>query len=104
MIGHVHLQAGDTTTAHKFYVATLGFEAALSMCSALFVSAGGCHHHMDMNTWNSSGAGPRVPALGLGVVDLVLPETEDLDALKARLKPKKHQFKDDGKTLEVSDP
>lgn len=86
MIGHVHLQVGDTTTAHKFYVDALGFEATLSMRGALFVSAGGYHHHMAMDTWNSAGAGPRVPALGLGVVDLVLPEVEDLEALKDRLK------------------
>lgn len=85
MVGHVHLQVGDTTTAHKFYVDALGFEVTLSMRGALFVSAGG-HHHMAMDTWNSAGAGPRVPALGLGVVDLVLPEVEDLEALKDRLK------------------
>lgn len=104
VVGHVHLQVGDTTTAREFYVDTLGFEATFEMPSALFVSAGGYHHHMAMNTWNSAGAGPRVPALGLGVVDIVLPEADDLGALTDRLRTKGLQFADDGRTLEVEDP
>ncbi|WP_299276679.1 VOC family protein [uncultured Georgenia sp.] len=104
VVGHVHLQVGDTTTAKQFYVDTLGFETTLEMPSALFVSAGGYHHHMAMNTWNSAGAGPRVPALGLGVVDIVLPEDDDLGALKDRLRTRGLQFADDGRTLEVEDP
>ena len=104
VVGHVHLQVGDTTTAREFYVDSLGFEATASLPGALFVSAGGYHHHMAMNTWNSAGAGPRVPALGLGVVDIVLPEEDDLGALKDRLRTRGLQFADDGRTLEVEDP
>ncbi len=104
VVGHVHLQVGDTTTAREFYVDTLGFDATFEMPSALFVSAGGYHHHMAMNTWNSAGAGPRVPALGLGVVDIELPEEDDLGALKDRLRTRGLQFADDGRTLEVEDP
>lgn len=104
VVGHVHLQVGDTTTAKQFYVDTLGFEATFEMPSALFVSAGGYHHHMAMNTWNSAGAGPRVPALGLGVVDIVVPEADDLGALTDRLRTKGWSFRDDGRTLEVEDP
>ncbi|WP_226924650.1 VOC family protein [Georgenia satyanarayanai] len=104
VVGHVHLQVGDTTTAKQFYVDTLGFEATFEMPSALFVSAGGYHHHMAMNTWNSAGAGPRVPALGLGVVDIVVPDTEDVGALTDRLRTRGWAFRDDGRTLEVEDP
>ncbi|WP_454083548.1 VOC family protein [Georgenia sp. Marseille-Q6866] len=104
VVGHVHLQVGDTTTAKQFYVDTLGFEATFEMPSALFVSAGGYHHHMAMNTWNSAGAGPRVPALGLGVVDIVVPDSEDIAALTDRLRTKGWSFRDDGRTLEVEDP
>ena len=65
-VGHVHLQVGDVQTAREFYVDRLGFEATAAFGdSALFVSAGGYHHHMAMNTWNSRGAGPRRLALGL---------------------------------------
>ncbi|WP_413450194.1 VOC family protein [Georgenia phoenicis] len=104
VVGHVHLQVGDTTTAREFYVDTLGFEATFEMPSALFVSAGGYHHHMAMNTWNSAGAGPRVPALGLGVVDIVVPDAEEIGALTDRLRTKGWAFRDDGRTLEVEDP
>ncbi|MBD8062319.1 VOC family protein [Actinomycetaceae bacterium Sa1BUA1] len=104
VVGHVHLQVGDTTTAKQFYVDTLGFEPTFEMPSALFVSAGGYHHHMAMNTWNSAGAGPRVPALGLGVVDIVVPDAEDIGALTDRLRSRKWSFRDDGRTLEVEDP
>ena len=104
VVGHVHLQVGDTATAKDFYVGALGFEATFEMPSALFVSAGGYHHHMAMNTWNSAGAGPRVPALGLGRVDIVLPGADDLGALTSRLRARGLQFRDDGRTVEVDDP
>ena len=104
VVGHVHLQVGDTATAREFYVGSLGFEATLEMSGVLFVSAGGYHHHMAMNTWNSAGAGPRVPALGLGVVDIVVPEGEEISALAERLRARGVQFADDGRTLEVADP
>ncbi|HAN23267.1 MAG TPA: glyoxalase, partial [Microbacterium ginsengisoli] len=52
-VGHVHLSVGDVATARAFYVDTLGFDATASMGNqALFVSAGGYHHHMAMNVWN----------------------------------------------------
>ncbi len=104
VVGHVHLQVGDTATARQFYADTLGFEATFEMPSALFVSAGGYHHHMAMNTWNSAGAGPRVPALGLGVVDVVVPDDDEIGALTDRLRSRGLQFRNDGRTLEVEDP
>jgi len=55
-VGHVHLQVGDVATARDFYVNQLGFSATAEIPgSAVFVSAGRYHHHMAMNTWNSSG-------------------------------------------------
>ncbi|MEE6296553.1 VOC family protein [Georgenia wangjunii] len=103
-VGHVHLQVGDTAVAREFYVDTLGFEATIEMRGALFVSAGGYHHHMAMNTWNSAGAGPRVPALGLGRVDIVLPGADDVTALRSRLRSRGLDVRDDGASLEVEDP
>src|SRR6195952_2034776 len=53
-VGHVHLSVGDVASAKEFYVKRLGFETTLEIPgSALFVSAGGDHHHMAMNTWGS---------------------------------------------------
>jgi catechol 2,3-dioxygenase len=57
-LGHVHLQVGDIPEAERFYHHVLGFDVVASMPSALFVSAGGYHHHIGMNTWHSRGASP----------------------------------------------
>lgn len=86
-IGHVHLQVGDVPTAEKFYVDTLGFAKTTSFHGqALFVSAGGYHHHMAMNVWNSRGAGPRKDTLGLGEVLITVPNADEIGALADRLK------------------
>lgn len=104
-VGHVHLQVGDVPTARAFYVDALGFEPSFSaMPGVLFASAGGYHHHVAMNTWNSQGAGPRAASLGLGDVAITVPGREDLDALAARLNARNLQFADDGRSAQVSDP
>lgn len=85
-VGHVHLQVGDVDTAHRFYVDVLGFERTAGWRDqALFVSAGGYHHHMALNVWNSRGAGPRKDTLGLGEVLIRVPGTDEVDALADRL-------------------
>jgi catechol 2,3-dioxygenase len=66
MIGHMHLQVGDIPTAARFYSEVLGFDIVAQMPSALFVSAGGYHHHIGMNTWHSRGAKPA-PAGSAGL-------------------------------------
>ncbi|WP_447587064.1 VOC family protein [Microbacterium lacticum] len=104
-IGHVHLSVGDVATARAFYVDALGFETTASMPgSALFVSAGGYHHHMAMNVWNSRGAGPRMPALGLGRVELALPDADGLGALTERLRDHGVAVRDDGRAVTFVDP
>ena len=60
-LGHIHLQVGDISRAVTFYHDILGFDMVAEMPSALFVSAGGYHHHIGMNTWHSKGAGPTPP-------------------------------------------
>ena len=105
VVGHVHLQVGDVETAREFYVKRLGFESTIEIPGqALFVSAGGYHHHMAMNTWNSKGAGPRQLALGLGRVDIEVPSVDDVGALSDRLKHFGVQTRDDGQTVAVDDP
>lgn len=104
-VGHVHLSVGDVASARAFYVDALGFDATASLGDqALFVSAGGYHHHMAMNVWNSRGAGPRMPALGLGRVDIQVPETDALGELQERLSHFGIATRDDGKTLSFDDP
>ncbi|QHC56866.1 VOC family protein [Rathayibacter tanaceti] len=104
-VGHVHLSVGDVATAKEFYVDRLGFETTIAAGGqALFVSAGGYHHHMAMNTWNSAGAGRRQLALGLGQVEIVVPGADDLGALGERLGRAGVATRDDGRTLAFEDP
>ena len=104
-VGHVHLQVGDVQGAHDFYVDRLGFEQTINYGgTALFVSAGGYHHHMAMNVWNSAGAGPRLPALGLGQIDIRVPSTDDVGALTERLQHFGVATRDDGQTVSFDDP
>jgi catechol 2,3-dioxygenase len=104
-VGHVHLKVGDIPTAKRFYVDTLGFETTFEYGSqALFVSAGGYHHHVGMNTWHSSGAGTRTPALGLGQVAIEVPSRDDLGSLRERLASASIQVADDGDELVFDDP
>ena len=105
VIGHVHLSVGDVATAKRFYVDELGFDLTTSYGGqAIFVSAGGYHHHMAMNVWRSQGAGRRQPALGLGRVDIVLPHSDEIGALGERLGHFGHEVRDDGRTVHVDDP
>ncbi len=104
-VGHVHLSVGDVASARAFYVDALGFDVTAELGNtALFVSAGGYHHHMAMNVWESRGAGPRMPALGLGRVDVTLPDTDELGALGERLRDHGFATRDDGRTLAFTDP
>jgi catechol 2,3-dioxygenase len=85
-VGHVHLHVGDLDAAQAFYVGVLGFEVMAAMPSALFLAAGGYHHHLGTNTWRGEGVGPA-PAgtVGLREWTMVLDEGEELDALRSRL-------------------
>src|ERR1700722_14838559 len=61
-IGHVHLKVADLDRALKFYCGVLGFELMQRMgTSAAFISAGGYHHHIGLNTWESLGGSPPRP-------------------------------------------
>lgn len=103
-VGHVHLSVGDVDAARSFYVDTLGFETTAGFGEALFVSAGGYHHHMAMNTWNSRGAGRRQLALGLGLVRIEVPGANDLGALTERMRHGGVELADDGRTVAFDDP
>jgi catechol 2,3-dioxygenase len=104
-VGHVHLQVGDIATASAFYVDALGFEATQTgYPGAVFASAGGYHHHIAMNIWNSAGSGPRAAGLGLGDVAVTVPTASELDAVAARLASHGIAFRRDGRAVIVTDP
>ncbi|MDQ1575376.1 MAG: catechol 2,3-dioxygenase, partial [Microbacteriaceae bacterium] len=105
VVGHVHLSVGDVESAREFYVNRLGFETTVEIPgSALFVSAGGYHHHMAVNTWNSRGAGRRRLALGLGQVEILVPTVDDLGALTERMSHYGIEARDDGNAVSFDDP
>ncbi|HEV2405643.1 MAG TPA: VOC family protein, partial [Ktedonobacterales bacterium] len=101
-IGHVHLQVADLDRAVSFYRDTLGFDLMARMGnSAAFLSAGGYHHHIGLNTWGTAGA-PQAPAdaVGLRSFDILLPARTDLEALAGRLT----DATTDDDTVETRDP
>ena len=86
-IGHVHLHVSRLADAEAFYVGTLGFDLTQRYGpSALFVSAGGYHHHIGLNTWAGVGAPPPPPgAIGLRHFVVRLPDRPALDRVAARI-------------------
>src|SRR5438067_966738 len=60
-IGHVHLKVADLERAIGFYRDYLGFDLLFNMGSAAFLSAGGYHHHIGLNTWESKDGSPPAP-------------------------------------------
>jgi catechol 2,3-dioxygenase len=81
-MGHVHLRVADIPAAEGFYNGALGLEVMVrSYPGALFLSAGGYHHHLGVNTWQSQGAPPPPEgSLGLDRYELVLPTVDERDA------------------------
>src|SRR5829696_433890 len=86
-LGHVHLQVAELAAAEAFYAGALGFEVTVrSYPGALFLAAGGYHHHVGLNTWASAGGPPHDPAArGLRDVAVVLPSAAERDAVAARV-------------------
>jgi catechol 2,3-dioxygenase len=83
-IGHVHLKVADLERALSFYCDVLGFEVTQRRQGAVFISAGGYHHHIALNTWESlGGAAPPPGSTGLYHLAILYPTRRDLaDALR----------------------
>jgi catechol 2,3-dioxygenase len=106
-VGHVHLQVSDLAAAVRFYVEGLGFETMVAMpeMGAAFVSAGGYHHHIGLNTWTSRGAPPPpADSAGLRVFEIIVPDGKTLDEVAARLTALAAPFGRTANTLETRDP
>ena len=90
-IGHVHLKVADLQRALDFYVGVLGFEVTQRYGpQAAFISAGGYHHHLGLNTWESLGGSPPPPgSTGLFHTAILYPTRAALaDALRRLLRAK----------------
>lgn len=86
-IGHVHLKVSDLDRALKFYCDLLGFEITTKFGSqAAFISAGGYHHHIGLNTWYSKNAPPApLRTAGLFHTAILYPTRKDLAVAYKRL-------------------
>ena len=86
-IGHVHLKVADLERSLGFYRDLLGFEVQqLFGDGAAFISAGGYHHHIGLNTWHSKGASPApIRAAGLYHTAILYPARKDLAIVLKRL-------------------
>jgi catechol 2,3-dioxygenase len=86
-MGHVHLQVSDIPESEAFYNGVLGFDVMVrGYPGALFVSAGGYHHHLGLNTWHSAGSGPPAAgSVGLRHYEVQLPDFTELAAVLGRV-------------------
>jgi catechol 2,3-dioxygenase len=104
-IGHIHLQVGDIAQARAFYHDVLGFDVTAQLPGALFVSAGGYHHHIGLNTWQSRGAGPAPAGTsGLRFYTIDLPSDEARAVVLARLRAARIDYSGSGEAILVRDP
>jgi catechol 2,3-dioxygenase len=93
-IGHVHLKVSDLDRALSFYHELLGFDITTRYgTEAVFLSAGGYHHHIGLNTWYSKGAEPAPQhSAGLFHTAILYPTRRDLAQIFKRLTDAKYPF------------
>lgn len=106
-IGHVHLHVRDVDEAVDFYHGLLGFDlmGASRPFQMAFVSAGGYHHHLGLNTWQGRGAPPPPPdALGLRWFTVDFPDQAALDEVVTRVRAAGIPVQDSAAGLRLSDP
>jgi catechol 2,3-dioxygenase len=105
-IGHVHLHVADLAAAEEFYAGVLGFDVTVrGYPGALFLSAGGYHHHIGVNTWAGEGA-PAPPAVSRGLrhFEIVLPRSAELEAAEQRLRDAGIEARRDAEGVHAADP
>jgi catechol 2,3-dioxygenase len=99
-MGHVHLRVADLAAGERFYAETLGFDVMVrTYPGALFVAAGGYHHHVGLNTWSSAGGPPKPPGTR-GLRDFTL-LTADREHVAERAAEAGYAV---GEDLRVTDP
>lgn len=106
-LGHMHLQVADIPQARDFYHGTLGFDIMfdLERMGALFVSAGGYHHHLGLNTWHSRGGRPAPEgSAGLRYFSVQLPDAEALEQVLDRLDQAGVPYRREDGGVVVEDP
>ncbi|MCU4924507.1 VOC family protein [Halobacteria archaeon AArc-dxtr1] len=104
-VGHVHLEGTSTAAARSFYVDALGFAVTIDLApSALFVAAGGYHHHVAVNTWNGRSSPKTADTRGLAWFELVVPDAAALGALRERFGERDVSARDRTEGIELAAP
>jgi catechol 2,3-dioxygenase len=105
LLGHIHLRVNDVKRAVEFYQDRIGFQLMALWPGAGFLSAGGYHHHIGVNMWNSRGAQPA-PADSLGLVSYIifLPKLKSLEHLLNHLNTLNQKVEKQKEGWVLSDP
>src|SRR4029077_13124317 len=104
-MGHVHLHVADVDDALRFYHDLVGFDVMGHVPGVGFVSAGGYHHHVGLNTWAGEGAPPAPPgSAGLRRYTIELPSQRDLDDVIGRLEHGNVRLAEEAGGLAAADP
>lgn len=105
-MGHVHLNVADLAASERFYAGLLGLDVtARDYPGALFVAAGGYHHHVGLNVWRGEGIpAPPDGARGLRSFELALPSRDALDAVVERLAADGRDLAGEGDAATLRDP
>lgn len=104
-VGHIHLQADDLAKAQTFYGEIVGFAPTATLPGAQFLAAGGYHHHLGTNIWDSRNGPPPSPdSAGLSLMTFELPDEHSMQALKARLNAANIKTAASGEGFDFSDP
>ncbi|MCC9022490.1 VOC family protein [Bacillus nakamurai] len=107
VIGHIHLHVTDLQEAKAFYTDVLGFDIVGNYAgmSALFISAGGYHHHIGLNIWAGKNAPPKpANASGLDYYTIVLPHPEELSRVTKALTDAGYPIEEKQEGIFVKDP
>jgi catechol 2,3-dioxygenase len=104
-VGHIHLEVDDVAKAKKFYADVVGFAPTSTFPGAQFLGAGGYHHHLAANIWESRNGPPPSPdTAGLSLMTFELPDVASIQALKARLDAAGTQTSTNGNGFDFVDP
>ena len=105
-MGHIHLKVGELSSAEAFYADALGFEPTTRAYNgALFLSAGGYHHHIGLNVWASrGGAAPAVGAPGMRWFEIVLADSAQLELCTERFRRAGFNPESRGERIHLTDP
>lgn len=101
-LGHIHLEVSSIERTRQFYETVIGFETMASLPAAIFLAAGGYHHHVGANTWNRRTPPTRQP--GLRYFEVLLPNPQALTAVRDRIHRASLESIDRDDAIGVFDP